>query len=102
MRKCPVHAAAHKMSERFTVLIDSIDDRTVGVYLQSKLGVTTGEAELREAASEFCNEALDQQVRLDLERRYGSIREMIVEQAFSPVSLTELSDSFDKEENGAS
>ncbi len=75
------------MSERFTVLIDSIDDRTVGVYLQSKLGVTTGEAELREAASEFCNEALDQQVRLDLERRYGSIREMIVKQAFSPVSL---------------
>jgi len=46
---------------------------------------------LEEDARTFCNEVLDQQVRLDLEARYGNIRELIVRQAFSPVSVDELS-----------
>lgn len=35
---------------------------------------------------EFFNELINQQLRLDLEKRYGKIRELIVEHAFSPLA----------------
>ena len=37
-------------------------------------------------AKEFENELIDQQIRLDTERRFGHIRNLIVEKAFSPIS----------------
>jgi His-Xaa-Ser system protein HxsD len=100
--KSAVLAAAHKMSERFTVVINSIDDKTVGIYIQPKSGIEASEEVLKEAASDFCNEALDQQVRLDIERRYWPIRELIVKQAFSPISLTDLSKALNKKDNDRS
>jgi len=33
----------------------------------------------------FMNELIDQQLRLDLEKRYGAIRRLIVQQAFAPL-----------------
>jgi His-Xaa-Ser system protein HxsD len=33
----------------------------------------------------FMNELIDQQLRLDLENRYGAIRRLIVQQAFAPL-----------------
>jgi His-Xaa-Ser system protein HxsD len=33
----------------------------------------------------FLNELIDQQLRLDLEKRYGAIRRLIVQQAFAPL-----------------
>jgi His-Xaa-Ser system protein HxsD len=35
---------------------------------------------------EFENELIDQQVRYDIEQRFGHIRNLIVEKAFSPIS----------------
>jgi His-Xaa-Ser system protein HxsD len=35
--------------------------------------------------NKFMNELIDQQLRLDLERRYGPIRRLIVQQAFAPL-----------------
>jgi His-Xaa-Ser system protein HxsD len=35
--------------------------------------------------NQFMNELIDQQLRLDLERRYGPIRRLIVQQAFAPL-----------------
>ena len=37
-----------------------------------------------ELINDFCNEVLDQQVRLDLEKRYGGLRDTIVKHAFLP------------------
>lgn len=34
----------------------------------------------------FCNELIDQQLRVDINRRFGHIRDLIVEEAFKPVS----------------
>jgi His-Xaa-Ser system protein HxsD len=34
----------------------------------------------------FLTEVLDQQFRLDLERRYGDLRRLIIQHAFSPLS----------------
>ena len=33
----------------------------------------------------FSNEVIDQQLRLDLEKRYGQVRELIIKHAFSPL-----------------
>jgi His-Xaa-Ser system protein HxsD len=40
---------------------------------------------LSKLASEFLNELIDQQLRVDLEKRTGELRKIIVEHAFSPV-----------------
>jgi len=88
-----VSAAAQKMTGRYYIEMKSLDSERVGIYLEPK-GKTdrvTDVEVLEEDAKVFCNEVLDQQVRLDLEKRYGKIRELIVRQAFSPVSLNELS-----------
>jgi His-Xaa-Ser system protein HxsD len=37
-------------------------------------------------AKEFENELIDQQVRYDTEQKFGHIRNLIVEKAFSPIS----------------
>lgn len=35
---------------------------------------------------QFCNELIDQQLRHDVNAQFGSIRDMIVEEAFKPVN----------------
>lgn len=44
---------------------------------------------LNELEQHFLNELTDHQLRLDLEKRYGPIRELIVEQAFAPLKNLE-------------
>ena len=38
----------------------------------------------------FLNELTDQQLRLDLEKKFGRVRELIVRQAFSPLENLEI------------
>ncbi len=96
--KQAVLAAAQKMTGNYYVEIKSLDSERAGVYLEPKndQSVTTGS--LEGDAKNFCNEVLDQQVRLDLERRYGKLRELIVRQAFSPITLDELSKELNKDD----
>jgi His-Xaa-Ser system protein HxsD len=43
------------------------------------------EAQRLEVENRFMTELIDQQLRLDLEKRYGAIRRLIVQQAFAPL-----------------
>jgi His-Xaa-Ser system protein HxsD len=43
------------------------------------------EKDLGELEHKFCNALLDQQLRLELESRYGPIRRLIVQHAFAPL-----------------
>ena len=81
-QKEAVFAAAYKFTDVCTIKIEPIDEYYVGVYLKSKKNVKMS---IEKIAERLCNEALDQQVRLDLEKRFGNIRELIVEHAFSPI-----------------
>lgn len=76
-----VFASAHKFTDKCTILIEPIEDKSVGVYFKSK----KENCDLLRIAEEYCNEVLDQQIRLDIEKKYGNIRELIVKQAFSPL-----------------
>lgn len=47
------------------------------------------ELDLERVKQCFQNELTDQQLRLDLEKKYGPLRELIVRQAFSPLENLE-------------
>ncbi len=77
-----IRLASYRFTDRCTVLIRPADKWEIEVLFEPKSGP---DFDLEMVAREFCNEVLDQQVRLDLERRYGNVRELIVKQAFAPV-----------------
>ena len=79
-----VFAAAHKFTNKCTVLIDSLDASTIDIYFENKNPEI--HQDLKTVAQEFCNEMLEQQVRLTLEKKFRNLREVIVKQAFSPIS----------------
>jgi His-Xaa-Ser system protein HxsD len=76
--------AAYKMTDKYSVMIKPVGDHEMSVTLEPKTQQSIEEIE--SAASDFCNEVIDQQLRLDLEKRFGKIRELIVEHAFSPLA----------------
>lgn len=90
-----VFAAAHKLTEKFAVMIKPLDEYTVGVYLEPKPAAKLDKRHIDEAIHDFLNNLLDEQVRLDLEKDYGILRELIVKQAFAPISSAELSVQID-------
>jgi len=82
-----VFAATHKFSGACCVEVFPVGEYEVGVWLTPKAGMP--DQELLNIANSFSEELIDQQVRLDLEKRYGHIRELIVRHAFSPLDNLE-------------
>lgn len=80
--KDAVFYAAYKFTDLCSILIEPIEDDSVGIYFEQLEGKTVN---LKELAKKYCNEVLDQQVRLDLEKRYGNIRDLIYRHAFNPL-----------------
>ena len=68
----------------YSVMMTGIEDYYITLTLEPKINQSM--IELESAVSDFCNEVLDQQIRLNLEKRNGRIRELIVEHAFSPLA----------------
>lgn len=75
--------ASYKFIGRCYVLVEPVDEHSIRVCFESKEDRTNS---LKAIALDFCNEVLDQQVRLQLENNFGSIREKIVELAFWPIT----------------
>jgi His-Xaa-Ser system protein HxsD len=76
--------AAYKFTHKCSILIEPLEEGYVGVWFKAKDGQDPGM--MSDLLHDFCNEVLDQQVRLDLEKRYGSLRDAIVNHAFQPLS----------------
>ncbi len=72
--------AAYRFNDKCYIYIDPISEDVLGVYFKGK---ETGIADLEAIAENFCNELIDQQVRLNVEKSYGDIRDEIVKKAFS-------------------
>lgn len=79
-------AAAYKFTDKCYIYVNSTPENTIQIYFKAKEGVSTP---LEKIAYEYCNELLDQQVRLDVEASYGNIRDLMVKQAFSPIENIE-------------
>lgn len=77
-----VMQASYKFTEHCFVKIDALEEGYVGVWFKSKPETHINPELL---LCEYCNEVLDQQVRLDLEKQYGSIRNTLYNFAFMPI-----------------
>jgi His-Xaa-Ser system protein HxsD len=80
--KHAVFSAAYKFTNKCFILIEPLEDNYVGVFFQPKQGESPEMLSL--LLHEYCNEVLDQQLRLDLEKRYGNLRDTLVKHAFLP------------------
>lgn len=79
-----ITAVAYKYSAQFHIYQETDAElaNMVNVTFESK----DGNAVTETTPKDFCNELIDQQLRFDTEAKFGKIRDMIVEEAFKPVT----------------
>lgn len=58
-------AAAELLSERFSYVIESLDNRRIGINILPKLGFSMKDQELSEIAMYLCNEISRKHARVD-------------------------------------
>ena len=61
-----VMAAAYKMTDTCFIIVKPLEDNQLGVYFEPKNN--QNEDDLKAIAKNYCNEVLDQQTRLDVEK----------------------------------
>lgn len=77
----PVFAAAAKFTNIFFVMIQPYGEDCFEVSFKPKVE----NVQDPDAIEKFCNELIEQQVRHDLQKQFGRLRDMIVSHAFSPI-----------------
>ena len=73
---------SYKFNDKFYIHVDLVEGNTFKVSFKSK----DVNHSLGNIADEFCNELIDQQVRVITERNFSNIRDEIVKKAFSPIA----------------
>lgn len=74
-------AACYKFTDRYYVHQQTSGNNVIVVF-ETKNGNAISEVVVKQ----FCNELIDQQVRLNTNQQFGHIRDLIVEEAFKPVN----------------
>jgi len=77
-----ITATVYKFTDKYFVSQNKTDN-TIQVTFSAK---PEQEANFDLLEKEFKNELIDQQIRYDTEQKFGHIRNLIVEKAFSPIS----------------
>lgn len=80
-----ITATSYKYTNRFYVHQQTASDneKIVNVILESKDNNIVVSADVMR---QFCNDLIDQQVRVITNEKFGYIRDLIVEEAFKPVN----------------
>lgn len=76
-----IRQSAYKFSGDYNIIIQE-DGSNYDVLFESK----TETPILENKVKEICNDFIDQQIRIDTEKQFGHIRDIIVEEAFKPVN----------------
>lgn len=79
-----IDVAAYKFTDNFYIFksVEPDDKKIIHLLFEAK-----GENVIKESTvKQFCNELLDQQVRFHVNKQFGHIRDLIVEEAFKPVN----------------
>lgn len=74
--------AAYAYSDRFYVRLSPHGEFYVRAAFEAK---TETDIDYESVAKNFCNEVLDQQIREDLQKVNGHIRDIIYKHAFAPI-----------------
>lgn len=83
-----VMRTAYKFTDRCYIRVHPVACGGVDilqVYFKPK-EVETGDDCIRSIVDDFCNELIDEQIRVTSERDFGNIRDLLVKQAFYPIS----------------
>jgi len=77
-------AACYKFTDEHYVFIQSTasDPNSIEIIAECKSGDAIDEVVVKL----FCNELIDQQVRYNTNQQFGHIRDLIVDEAFKPIS----------------
>lgn len=78
-----VTTTSYKYTDKFYVHLQTADDKTMNVILEAKDSNAPVSSEI---VKKFCNDLIDQQVRVLVNRDFGHIRDLIVEEAFKPLN----------------
>ncbi len=78
--KKAVMAVAHRFSSRGTINIHPLEDAYVSFSITPKKTESLGDL-----VDEINADLIEQQLRCDLEKEFGAIRELVVRHAFSPI-----------------
>lgn len=79
-RDCVLYVAGRYTSAYF-VAISPLSDNAVEIVITAKDKCSIPE----DLPRRFLNDCIDQQIRLDLQKEFGELRQRIVDYAFSPV-----------------
>ena len=74
--------AAYNLSDKAYILINRTSANITEIIFT---GIDIGKDELIKCARQYCSDIIDQQIRLDIEKKFGNIRDIIVQQAFSQI-----------------
>ncbi len=79
-----VVATIYKFSHLFYIhqQIDTNNPNITNLVFESK----EGNAVAPNVPKQFCNDLIDQQLRYNVNKQFGHIRDMIVEEAFKPIT----------------
>lgn len=78
--------STYKFTNKCYMHIDSVSEERISICFKAK----ANDINLEALIDDFCNELIDQQVRFNIEKGYGSIRDMIVKKAFIPIDNPSL------------
>ena len=76
-----IQASAYKFSGEFFIHLSEQGDNYITLF-EKKNGTHIDELTIKR----ICNDFIDQQIRIQTECQFGHIRDLIVEEAFRPVS----------------
>jgi His-Xaa-Ser system protein HxsD len=77
-----ITAAVYRFTDRYFVSQNGVDNGIEVTFTAKSENAVNSDL----LAKEFENELIDQQVRYDTEQKFGEIRNLIVKQAFAPIS----------------
>ena len=81
--KVAIDAACYKYTDKYHIFQQlSKENNCIDILFETKDSVPITDRIVKD----FCNELIDQQVRYNTNNQFGHIRDLIVEEAFKPVS----------------
>jgi His-Xaa-Ser system protein HxsD len=86
-----INAACYAFTNNYHILVTPKDSTSVTVIFELKDKIS--QRNISEDIKDFINTVIDHQVRLQLDRANGKIRDMIVQHAFSPIDLQKETES---------
>lgn len=76
-----IRQTAYKYSGEYFIIAQE-KDNSIDITFESKDQKPIAENIIKE----ICNDFIDQQIRIDTEKQFGHIRDLIVEEAFNPIN----------------